>query len=219
MKLQDKHKQFAVKSFAKMMSCAEVTTAFMQEFEHELPKPSIKKPEYPTTDIEQHEREKFIQDALAIEQLKHLAEYDSQGRAMFEQNLDKIHEQIEIDLQEHFKQLRDQTHNENLQAYNEQLEEHTQKLRADISNQLRVYNISHSRFPLKYRQIYDQTQREYLSKLLTDPNTNEDHITQELQTLYGFIKRRIIQGESTRDLPSDIKLAHTLLKTIATTKS
>ena len=32
MKLQDKHKQFAVKSFAKMMSCAEVTTAYKFTF-------------------------------------------------------------------------------------------------------------------------------------------------------------------------------------------
>ncbi len=39
MKLQDHHNEFAVKCFAEYMQRSDVTHAFMQEFEHDLPKP------------------------------------------------------------------------------------------------------------------------------------------------------------------------------------
>ena len=220
MKFEDRHKQFVVKSYAKMMTRTEITEAFMQEFEHDLPKPSMKKPEYPTIDIEQeYDKQAYTDNALKGHYESYQTKYGDEAETKYNQDLDTIRQQVEDDFQRNAKQHRDETYKKELQAYDKQLDDHNRKLRADISNRLRVYNISHSRFPLKYRQIYDQTQREYLSKLLTNPNTNEDQVTQELQTLYGFIKRRIIQGESTRDLSSDIKLAHTILKTIATTKS
>ena len=39
MKLTEKHREFAVKCFAKFMTRTETTNAFMQEFAHELPPP------------------------------------------------------------------------------------------------------------------------------------------------------------------------------------
>ena len=39
MKLQEHHKEFAVKCFAKYMQRSDVADAFMLEFEHDLPKP------------------------------------------------------------------------------------------------------------------------------------------------------------------------------------
>ncbi len=39
MTLQDHHKEFAVKCFAEYMTHSDVAHAFMQEFEHDLPKP------------------------------------------------------------------------------------------------------------------------------------------------------------------------------------
>ena len=37
--LQENHKEFAVKCFAEYMQRSDVAHAFMQEFEHDLPKP------------------------------------------------------------------------------------------------------------------------------------------------------------------------------------
>ena len=202
-----------------MMTRAEVTATFMQEFEHDLPKPSIKKPEYPTTDFEQvYDKQAYTDNELKGHYERYQSKYGDEAETKYNQDLDTIRQQVEDDFQRNAKQLRDETYKKELQTYNEQLEKHIEKLREDISSQLRFYNISHSRFPLKYRQIYEQTLREYLAKLLTKPNANEDQIIQELLTLYGFIKRRILQGEPFRDISTDIKLAHTLLKTIATTK-
>ena len=39
MKLTEKHREFAVKCFAKFMTRTETTNAFMQEFAHDLPPP------------------------------------------------------------------------------------------------------------------------------------------------------------------------------------
>ena len=192
----------------------------MQEFEHDLPKPTIKKPEYPTTDFEQqYDKQAYIDNGLKGHYESYQTKYGDEAETKYNQDLDTIRQQVEDDFQRNAKKLRDQTYEKELKAYNVQLDDHIQKLRTDLSNQLRVYNITHSRFPLKYRQIYEQTQREYLSKILTEPNHNEDQIIQELLTLYGFIKRRILKGEITQDLSSDVKLAHTLLKTIASTRS
>ena len=39
MNLQEHHREFAVKCFAEYMQRSDVAHAFMQEFEHDLPKP------------------------------------------------------------------------------------------------------------------------------------------------------------------------------------
>ena len=51
MKLQDHHNEFAVKCLADYMQRSDVANAFMQEFEHDLPKPPPP-PEPPNYDEE-----------------------------------------------------------------------------------------------------------------------------------------------------------------------
>ncbi|MYF98680.1 hypothetical protein F4212_06030 [Candidatus Poribacteria bacterium] len=226
MKLQDKHRAFAVKSYAKLMTNAEVTDAFMQEFPDDLPKPSIQKPEYPKTtkyfgkDLneteQQLEKQEYMNDKYNECYRSYQTLYGDEAKAKFDQDSQKIVAQIETDYQAKIKQQLDSIHSKNLEKYQEQLDQHHQKLRTELSNQLRVYNVTHPRFPLKYQELFNQTTREYLSKLRTSSN---ETVAQELQTLYAYVKRRILQGENPDELTSDIKLAHTLLKTIATSTS
>jgi len=228
MKLEEKHKQFTVKLFAKMMTRAEVVEAFMQEFEEELPKPPIQEPEYPSnvdqenndeTDINRIiDRDQHYNDCLLRYDRTYRRLYGNDAKTRLEQDLPKLREQIEKDYQEQQKMHLDKIHNENLAEYKQQLQLHRKKLRSSISTQLRRYNISHNQFPLKYRELFYQTHKEYLAKLLTDSNTNTDDITIELKTLYGYIKKRLLQGEHPKETNTTIRLAHTLLKTIASNK-
>ena len=226
MKLQDKHKAFAVKSYAKFMTRAEVVDAFIQEFPDDLPKPPIQKPEYPKTtkyigkDLnetdQQIHKQEYMNDNYDQYYRSYQTLYGNEAKEKFDQDSQKIVAQIETDYQDKIKRLLDGIHSKNLAEYQEQLDQHQQKLKTELSNQLRVYNITHTRFPIKYRGLFNQTTREYLSKLRTD---SDENVAQELRTLYAYIKRRILQGENPSELNQDIKLAHTLLKTIATSTS
>ena len=230
MKFQDKHKQFAVKSFAKLMTNAEVVDAFIQEFPDDLPKPSIQKPEYPKTTIlygehlteteQQLDKQKYMNDKYNEHYKSYQSLYGDEAKEKFDQAAQKIVAEIEIDYRDKTKKELDRIHSNNIAAYQQQLDQHQQKLRTELSNQLRFYNITHTRFPIKYQQLFNQTTREYLSKLLTDNNTDSDkNVAHELRTLYAYVKRRILQGENPSELNQNIKLAHTLLKTIATNPS
>ena len=224
MQFQDKHKTFAVKSFAKLMTRAEVVNAFIQEFPDDLPKPSIQKPEYPKTtqsfgkDLneteQQAEKQEYMNDKYNQHYRSYQTLYGDEAKAKFDQDSQKIVAQIETDYQDRTKRLLDGIHSKNLAEYQEQLDQHQQKLKTELSNQLRFYNVTHPRFPLKYQELFNQTTREYLSKLR---HAGNETVAQELQTLYAYVKRRILQGENPDKLTSDIKLAHTLLKTIAAT--
>ena len=175
MKLEEKHKQFAVKSFAKLMTRTEVVNAFMEEFDDDLPKPSIQVPQYPTIGVGDDNTETGIDHILDREE--YYAEcfneyhrnyndlYGNEAKTKFDQDLPKIREQIEKDYKEKVQQQLELIHNDNLLRYQEELQEHRQNLKSTISSQLRRYNISHSQFPLKYRELFNQTHREYLAKL------------------------------------------------------
>ncbi len=52
MKLQEHHKEFAVKCFAEYMQRSDVAHTFLQEFENDLPKPQPPPPELPNYDEE-----------------------------------------------------------------------------------------------------------------------------------------------------------------------
>ncbi len=153
MKLQDKHREFAVKCYAKFMNTNATIDAFKEEFKDDIPKPA---PLQQQQDINQ---------------------------------------------------------------YHQEVKQHQRDIKNQLYYQLRRYDITHNEFPKKYRELFHQIRKEYLTCYLLEQLQDEDTITNELETIYGFIKQRLFQNINSERTTENVKLAHSLLKTIATIKT
>ena len=153
MKLEDKHKEFAVKCFACFMNTAATVDAFREEFRDDIPKPAPLK------------------------------------------------------------------QNQDIEQYHLEVEQHKRSITETIYHQLRRYDIRHTQFPQKYRELFHQARKEYLTCYLLDEIQNQDTINSELETIYGLIKHRLFQNINSDKTYYNAKLAHDLLKTIAAYKT
>ena len=109
--------------------------------------------------------------------------------------------------------------NQDQDEYHYQVEQYWKSIREKLRNQFRRYDINHKEFPKKYWEIYYQAQNEYVSKYINQGTKSSDHIVQELEALYGYV-RQCIYGLT----PSDktiryVQLAHKLLESIAAHKN
>ena len=77
------------------------------------------------------------------------------------------------------------------------------------------YNITHSRFPKKYKNLFNQTRKQFIESY-RNPN-DKDSITTELETIYGYIKQQILQAKNPKEITANARLAHTILKQLAHT--
>lgn len=165
MKLQEKHKEFAVTCYARFMTRTEVVEAFIEEFADDLPEP------LPLAEIEQSYKPT---DNLAEDKRKHLANH---------QNVVK---------------------------------NHNKKVKRNLSNQLRRFNITHRQFPDKYCTLFDQIRMEYFSSYRSESLENTDDVALELETLYGYVKQRIFNEANPKEIMNHVNLAHKILRTIVT---
>ena len=108
---------------------------------------------------------------------------------------------------------------QDINQYHQEVEQHQRDIKNQLYYQLRRYDITHNEFPKKYRDLFHQTRKEYLTCYLLEQLQDEDTITNELETIYGFIKQRLFQNINSERTTENVKLAHSLLKTIATIKT
>ena len=94
--------------------------------------------------------------------------------------------------------------------------EYLMKLETNLSDRLRRLNITHRQFPEKYRDLFNQTRKEYFLSYRAENLQNSDNVILELETLYGYVKQRIFEEVNSKEAMKHVNLAHNILKTIAT---
>ena len=220
MKLEEKHKKYAIKCFARFIARTEVVDAFMEEFTDDLPKPPAmtefpyNEEDYADYDLVESKlaKEGFITTQLAEYELRYEEIYEDDAIKKFKEDLETLRAQIEqlYDPKEDFARDK-QKHVTN---YQEEVRKHREKVKRDLSNQLRRLNITHSQFPEKYRNLFNQARKEYFSGYRSESLQNSDNVALELETLYGYAKQRIFNEENEKEVMKHITLAHQILKTI-----
>ena len=224
MKLNEQHKEFAVKCFARFMTRSEVVKAFLKEFENDLPPPpefeSFCEEEYQEYYNEQEQEETIKQkrikkEYIAQELRKHEEHYaviyGTDASTKFEQDSEKLQEGIRQALYQ--SEFLETKRNYYLDCQAER-EDHWEELKRDISNQLRRFNITHPRFPNKYRDLFNQTREQHFNKYRGENLGTSENIRKELETLHGYVKQAIFQEQDPKEAMKHINLAHQILKTL-----
>ena len=223
MTLQENHKQFAVKCYAQFMTTEQVATKFMQEFQDDLPKPPLpdQNNQNPNDIANQLEKTEYYNDWQRHYYRKYESIYKDEAEQKFQQDRPKINELIGKRYVEMLQRQSIKNNAEQTETLQDLTKQHTKTLKRKIANQIRVYNITNTRFPKKYEQLFNQTRQQYIENYgnpntpLTDnTDTDTDILTAELQTLYAYIKQQIFQAKNPKEAAVHTRLAHTILKTI-----
>lgn len=190
MKLQEKHKEFAVKCFARFMTRSEVVDAFIEEFSDDLPQP-------PTlTECTVEYKWDIYFDSLSPEELDKIADNEGPDDEMPD---------IELSVEQ-----KKEVYGE----YQEARNYHNEKVKTEISNQLRRLNITHRQFPKKYRDLFNQTREQYFNDYQCENPGTDDNILKELETLHGYVKQLLFQETHPKEALKYVNLSHQILKTI-----
>ena len=186
MQMQDKHKEFAVKCFAKYMQLNEVTDAFIQQFQHDLPQPP-EPPEAPNfakdiTGIDcQFNQDEYIAKNLGIVEQRYIKTYGNQAQKKLEEDHQRLIEDLKKDFKQQWTNDREKEYDRQLNLHRIELKDHGRKLKSELSNQLRRFNITHTQFPEKYRQLFEQTRAEFFQIQHNDNLPNNEDIRVELE--------------------------------------
>ena len=105
--------------------------------------------------------------------------------------------------------------NQDTDEYHYQVEQHNKIIKEKLYHQLRRYDITHRDFPQKYRELFNQFRREYITIYLLEDIASQDSICNELQALYGFVRQQIFQSMNSNLTTYNIITAKSLLETIA----
>ena len=217
MRLDEKHKQFAVSCYAQFMPTAKVVTAFIEEFDDELPKPPpLQIPNNEGGIDEQMNRDEYIKEQLGNYWEKYMDLYNVDGNKRYEKDLNKINEQIEKSYVLFAQEQQVRNHKQHQEEHQQKIDEFYKDLRNNLSNNLRRYNITHRRFPNKYGELFYQVRQQYIDSYRNQNASGPDIITTELETIYGYIKQQIFQVKNPREIATHARLAHTILQTIDT---
>lgn len=231
MKLEEKHKQFAVKCYARFLTRTEVVEAFLEEFADDLPPPpeytefsAEKYREYRELEAEEEEtaedilyRDERIAEKLANYQARYKEAYGADGTKKFEADREKIREQCiqdwygEPELTEEAMEEARERHDA---AYEYRAKTHHQQVKRDISRQLRRLNIIHRQFPEKYRALFNQAREQYFNDYRGDSLGISENVLKELEILIGYVKQCIFQEENQTDAMKFMTLAHQIMKTV-----
>ena len=217
MKLQEKHKEFAVKCFARFMTRTEVVEAFIEEFADDLPPPP-EISQLPQVQIdmeileEQLGREIDITADLEWYQKRYEDLYGPKAKEKFEADSEKI--RAEVEAENPPPDQASETAQEHHEKHEKEVEEHNQRIKRKLSNQLRRLNMTHCQFPDKYRDLFNQARREYFSSYQSENLQNPENVTFELETLYGYVKQHIFKEGDPKEAMQQVTLAHQILKTL-----
>ena len=218
MKMNDEHKEFAVKCHAKYMKTTEVAEAFMGHFEEDLPPPPPP-PDFEniTTDEEyEKQRKEFVDRNLQKSRQLYQDEYGSDAEEKFHQDSPELARLLSDEYDQTLKQNFIENKRDNLsKQYNDAVELHYLKLRTELIYQLSRLNITNSRFPEKYRELFNKTREEFYKSHSNDELQEIEKIREELQTIYGYVKDLLFMQRSPKDVIIHVNAALSLLKTIA----
>ena len=210
MKFEEKHKEFAVKCFAKYMKRSDVVEVFMEEFLYDIAVACTKgySEKIPIKIVEDLLKE-IIKDVInnsSYNMIERISSLKAELKSLKEmaQEGENIVTQREIAEQQQLINLTD-----HVQTY-------TKGLKDSLSNRLRRLNITHNQFPTKYRKLFTQTRNEYFEYYRGEKPNIDDKIVMELETLYGYVKDTIFHEQNPKELIKHLNLAHNILKTIAT---
>ena len=219
MKLDEKHKQFAVKCFARFMTRAEVVEAFLEEFAADLPPP----PEFEEctqeefqevyegeTEEDKREREKDSAKILEMYKERYQRMYGADASTKFAEDRDTLQEKSR---QDWYRRDWLVFCRESRLDHEAEVEEHFQETKQEISNQLRRLNITHPRFPNKYRDLFNQAREHYFNEYRGENLGIAENVLRELEILLGYAKQCIFQEKKQADALKFITLAHQILKT------
>ena len=212
MKLEEKHKEFVVKCFARFMTLTNIVDAFLEEFEDDLPPPDM--PNLPTLDqwmvdllideIEQKEKLKFINEFIERNQEEYKEEYgDEADERLNQEALEEYDFDCEMAHSGYCNRRRE-----------EALAKHEKQLQENLFNRFRRFDIDHRQFPNKYRALFNETRDEFCANYRIPDLNVPENVVRELETLYGYQKQRIFQPKNSKDVMQHITLAHQILKTI-----
>ena len=211
MKLEEKHKEFVVKCFARFMTLTQIVDAFMEEFEDDLPPADLSG--LPT--IEELIEEDHGEEESQIK-LEFIDDFIEEHREIFEEKYgDKADEMLnERALEDYdFEYLQDYT-NARDKLRNQILTAHKELLRENLFNRFRRLDINHGQFPDKYKALFKDTRDEF-GKNYRIPNLSVmENVVRELEILYGYEKQHIFQHSNSKDVTKHVTLAHQILKTI-----
>ena len=81
-------------------------------------------------------------------------------------------------------------------------------------------NITHTRFPEKYRQLFNESRVAFLKGKrddnITDVGlTHDDDIQQELEIIFGHVKNLMFLEKEPKEVLKHVDRAHEILKTIS----
>ncbi len=224
MKLNEQHKEFAVKCFARFMTRTEVVKAFLKEFENDLPPP----PEFEKYSEEEYEefcneekqeetiedkriKKEYIAQELRKQEKHYAAVYGTDASTKFEKDREELQEEIQHAFYRSKFSVAVRAHYADCEG---EIEDHWEDLKRDISNQLRRFNITHPRFPNKYRDLFNQTREQHFNKYRGENLGTSENIRKELETLHGYVKQAIFQEQDPKEAMKHINLAHQILKTL-----
>ena len=208
------------------MTLREVVDTFIREFKDELPQPPPP-PELPNYEEDvsgveyQVSREEYIKTKM--EELKHryfeLYQLDAtkEMRSVEESYIETFKQEFDKEWRRERKQL----HDEQLSEYQMILDNHYIPIRKKLSDQLRRLNITHTRFPEKYRKLFNESRIAFF-KNKRDENiietglTNDDNIRQELELIFGHVKNILFLETDTKEVIKHIDAAHRILNTLST---
>ena len=213
MKLEEKHKEFVVKCFARFMTLTDIVNAFLEEFEDDLPPPDMSEVvtlealmAEPLSDEDIEEKSEFVDEYIEefIEELKE--EYGNEAE-----------EKLNQEAREAFDSLRETQYRK---AAKESLEDalagHEDWLQKNLFNRFRRFDIDHRQFPDKYKALFNETRNEFCANYRIPDLNVPENVVRELETLYGHEKQLIFQHTDSRDVMKHVTLAHQILKTIIT---
>ena len=227
MKLEEKHKEFAVKCYARFLTRTEVVNAFIEEFADDLPPP----PEYPEFSQEAYEqeyeeeyraddegpdaildRDEFVACQFETYKSRYEQVYGADATEKFEADREKLQEEI---IQQWY--IEDTVEGKRERYYNLcklKVKAHYQQVKRDISSQLRRLNIVHRQFPEKYRALFNQAREQYFNDYRGENLGISENVLKELEILLGYVKQCIFNEENEREAMQFMTLGHQILKTV-----
>ncbi len=225
MKLQEHHKEFAVKCFAKYMQRSDVADAFMLEFEHDLPKPPPP-PEPPNPEEEiagaeyEFSKNEYVKNKTGQICWRYLITYGIDADIHYQKNEAYYIEKFKLEFDKEWQKEREKMYQEQLSEYQLILDNHYMQIHKELSNQLRRLNITHTQFPEKYRQLFNESREAFLKGKrddnMTDVGlTNDENIQQELEIIFGHVKNLMFLEKEPKEVLKHVDMAHGILKTIS----
>lgn len=211
MKLEEKHKEFVVKCFARFMKLTDIVNAFIEKFEDELPSPDL--PKIPTPDEilaedlseeDLDEKLKFIDRYLEKHREAFQKEYGDEADKMLKK---RASEEFDTGFVDDYTYYYESQH---IQARRE----FPKQLRENLFNRFRRLNIEHPQFPNKYRALFNETRDAFCANYRIPDLNNPENLERELETIYGYHKQLIFRSESSKEVLKHLTSAHQILKTI-----